>query len=144
MSCAHQAGWVECPFPKAYSSFSLDFFIPLLIINILSYFMKSPMYLNGILWVYNANCIIHKFCCFKVSIFNIWFWHNLCNPLPLGVILSGEMLWQECHFPLLHLQFIPDQPSMVWLKTVEDWKALDCHFLNLWFKVFKYFKFWFF
>lgn len=54
-------------------------FVPSPIIDIQLLYEKSYLFngffssqnLNGILWVYNANCIIYKFCCFKISILNI-------------------------------------------------------------------------
>lgn len=71
----------ECPLPKAYSSpsdfslcsspnyrhFHLFYEKPYLFNG----FFFSSQNLKGILWVYNANCIMHKFCCVKVSILNI-------------------------------------------------------------------------
>lgn len=150
--CTQAGSRVECPLPRALGAHS-DF--PLLIIDIFSYFMKSSIYLmnffssqnlNGILWVSNADWTIHKVCCFKVSILNIWFWTQsmqsstscvwLCLVRCFSMNVTSSLSF--------YLQFILGQPSLVWLKTVEDLKALDCHFLNLGFKVFKYFKSWFF
>lgn len=91
---------------KPTAPFLAFFFVPLLIIDMFSYFMKSPIYLmdffssqnlNGILWVYNANWITHKFCCFKVSIFNIWFWTQSMQCSTSSVRLSGELLQHGCH-----------------------------------------------
>lgn len=110
--CTQAGSRVVCPLPRALSAPS-D--VPLLIIDIFSYFMKSPIYfmnffssqnLNGILWVSNANWTIHQFCCFKVSILNIWFWTQSMQSSSSFVWLSGEMLQHECHF-------LPVPPSSV-------------------------------
>lgn len=134
----------SCPLPKAYSSpsgfslcsssnyrhFQLFYEKPYLFNGFF-----SSQNLNGILWVYNANWITHTFCCFKVSIFNIWFWTQSMQSSTSFVRLSGELLQHGCHF-------LPVPPSSVHpgsaiLGDSRQWRtkmALNCHFLNPGFK----------
>lgn len=103
---------MECPLPRAlsapsdfslcsspnYRHFQLFYEKPYLF-NELFFFTKFE-------WDPNANWTIHKFCCFKVSILNIWFWTQ-------SVQSSTSFVWLclvRC-FSLSH--FLPVPPSSV-------------------------------